>query len=106
MLGVLIPGLLCAGVAARAVVRGMRRVELFCRLPISCSLSGATSQMYADGYAGVGRVATGVVLAALTCVPYLRDSVRDPPAWVLAAGALWLTMLPVIAIYGFGNFRV
>jgi hypothetical protein len=59
-----------------------------------------------ETYTGVGRAATGVVLAALLCLPYVR---REDPAigrsFALAAG-LWLVLLPVVFVYGLTDFRV
>src|SRR5256885_1280055 len=41
------------------------------------------------------------------CSAFRSSEIRPgAPAWLLVAGALWLTMLPVIIVYGFENFRV
>lgn len=57
-------------------------------------------------YTSLGRNATGIVLAGVMCVPLLR---LERP-WVRRASAatvaLWLVMLPVIAVYGFLTVRI
>jgi hypothetical protein len=90
LLGVVIPALLCAAVAVRGLARGAHRVEPICLLVnVMLFVLLLHPLMYEHGYTEVGRVATGVVVAALLCVPFLRDRRTGTPAWLIAAGALW-----------------
>jgi hypothetical protein len=99
---VLLPGLLLGGLAV-AMLR--RRTGM---LPAACLLANVVPfvlllNVYRDGYTASGRAATGVVLAALMCLPYLRPRL---PAPLLAAVAILATMLPVIAVYGLTDAKV
>lgn len=113
---VVLPGLLLGAVAVEMLRRGVGR------LPAACLLANVVPfvlllNVYRDGYTASGRATTGVVLAALMCVPHLRElgewpaprrvaSLRHPAALLLAAVAVWATMFPVIVVYGLTDAKV
>ena len=104
VLFVVIPALLFATAVGAAMRRGVRRVEfayLVVNVLLFVAFLGAWS--YGDGWTSVGRVTTGVVLAATLCLPWLRAG----PLWagraIIASFVLWTALLPVVAVYGFGG---
>jgi hypothetical protein len=100
---VVLPGLLAGVLAVEMLRRGVGRLAAACVLanvvPFVLLLN-----VYRDGYTASGRATTGVVLAGLMCVPYLRRLPRPGP--LLAAFAVWATMFPVIAAYGLTDAKV
>jgi hypothetical protein len=101
---VVVPALVVAGTAIAALRAGVWRVEisyLLANVLIFVVLLGR--DVYTDGYTSVGRVTIGIALAAVFCVPLLRGrGVRTRRALTVSF-ALWLSMLPVIGVYGFGG---
>ncbi|MDQ6914904.1 MAG: hypothetical protein M3155_03740 [Actinomycetota bacterium] len=102
---VVLPGLLLGALAIALWRRGGGR------LPAACLLANVVLfvlllNVYRDGYTASGRATTGVVLAALVCVPHLRALPARMPRLLFAAVAIWATMLPVIAVYGLTDARV
>jgi hypothetical protein len=104
LIAVVVPALAVSGVVVAALRAGFRRVEfvyLLANVLLFVVLLGRLA--YRDGYTSVGRVTTGVVLAAVLCLPWLR-SLGARANWALVASfGLWSAMLPVIAVYGFGG---
>lgn len=103
---VVLPGLLLGALAIALWRSGAGRLAAACLLanviPFVLLLN-----VYRDGYTASGRATTGVVLAALLCVPHLgRLRARPPGPLLLGALAVWVTMFPVIAIYGLTDARV
>jgi peptidoglycan/LPS O-acetylase OafA/YrhL len=102
---VVLPGLLLGAVGVALWRRGAGRLAAACLLanvvPFVLLLN-----VYRDGYTASGRATTGVVLAALMCVPYLRALPRTTSRLLPAAVAVWATMLPVVAVYGLTDARV
>jgi len=109
---VVLPAALATVVALRALAMRVWRWEVLCLLLnalLFAILLGPGSSSFV--YTSTGRNSTGVVLAALICMPLLRSpdfalrwrghSVR----WILPMAALWLCMLPVVMVYGFANFH-
>jgi hypothetical protein len=101
---VVAPALLTSAVVVAAVSSGVRRVEfayLLANVLLFVVFLGRLS--YRDGYTSVGRVTTGVVLAAVLCLPWLRVLGGNKHRALVGSFALWFSMLPVIAAYGFGD---
>jgi hypothetical protein len=101
---VVVPALTFAGLALVALRNGIRRVEfayLLANVLLFVVLLHRLS--YGDGYTSVGRVATGVILAAVLCIPWLWTLGRLAQRALVASFAVWLSMLPVILVYGFGG---
>ena len=104
LISVVAPSMIVAGAALAALRRGMRRVELACLLAnILLFVLLLGRGVYGGGYTSVGRVTTGVILAAVLCIPSLRDLSPRAGRALAVAYVLWLSMLPVIAVYGFGG---
>jgi hypothetical protein len=101
---VVAPALIASGVALAALRAGVRRVELaFLLANVLLFVVLLGRYAYGDGYTSVGRVTTGVVLGAVVCIPWLGGLGRRSRQALTASFALWLSMLPVIAVYGFGD---
>jgi hypothetical protein len=101
VLTVVVPGLAAGGLAIAAIRRGGWAVEPVCLL-VNVVGFVVLQDVYRDGYTASGRVATGVVLAFVLSLPRLLE-LRGRAGLVLAgSAALWMSMLPVIAVYGFG----
>ena len=101
---VVAPALIFSGAALMALRKGVRRVEfayLLANVLLFVVLLHRLS--YGDGYTSVGRVTAGVILAAVLCVPWLWGLGPAAQQALVASLALWLSMLPVIVVYGFGG---
>jgi hypothetical protein len=99
---VVIPTLLVAAFALRALREHPRHPELYCLLLnglLFVVLLGRTH--YSGGYTAVGRDATGVVVAAVLCAPLFRSLARERPLLATAPAVLALGAFPGILIYGF-----
>ena len=98
---VVLPALICAGIAVAALIRVPRaRREpavwaLLANVLLFVLLLPASS--YVDQFAST-RIATGVLVAAVLCVPVFDQLTRGRRTWLLAAGALWLALLPLQAL--------
>ena len=98
---VVLPALICATVAVAALLR-LRRAR---RDPAVCALLANVllfvlllpASSYVDQFAST-RIATGVLLAALLCIPVFDTLTRGRRTWLLAAAALWLVLLPLQAL--------
>lgn len=61
----------------------------------------------ASSYTTMSRAATGIVIAALLCMPYLRAA-RERGSRIALGVALgvWMAMAPVVLVYGFTQLQV
>lgn len=98
------PALMVSAAALMALRRGVHRVEIaFLLANVLLFVVLLHRLSYGDGYTSVGRIIAGVVLAAVLCVPWLRELGPGVRRALVVSFALWLSMLPVIVIYGFGG---
>jgi len=58
---------------------------------------------YNSTYTAVSRIAIGVMLSALLCLPYLDLVGPRRRAWLAGAAIVSMSLLPVVAVYGFTN---
>jgi tryptophan-rich sensory protein len=58
---------------------------------------------YRSTYTSVSRVATGIVLSALLCLPNLREVDERRRTWLAAATIVSMSLTPIVAVYGFTN---
>lgn len=101
---VVAPALIAGAAAIIALGRRIWRIEflfLLTNVVVFVVLLGRLS--YGDGYTSVSRVTSGVVLAGVLCMPWLRDAGASARRAMGISSALWLSMLPVIFVYGFGG---
>lgn len=97
---VILPALLCAGMALYALYRRQWRPEILALLAnILLFVVFLPSGSY-DNIFGSVRVTAGVVLAALLSVPALDSMTGRRRSWLFACAILWLLMLPGL-LYGF-----
>jgi hypothetical protein len=106
ILGLVAPLLVFAGAAVIAMRHGPGRLELACLLA-----NGALGVVFAgpavgETYTAAGRVSTGVLLAAVLCLPYLREATAPVRRSIVVAFVLWLAMFPVVLAYGFSDVKV
>jgi hypothetical protein len=101
---VVVPALILTAAAIGALRAGIRRVELaYLLVNVFLFVVLLERLSYGDGYTSVGRVTSGIVLAGVLCLPWFRDLGRGPTRAFAVSAALWLAMLPVIFVYGFGG---
>jgi hypothetical protein len=104
IVSVVAPALILAGTAIAAFLAGVRRIELaFLLTNVLLFVVLLHRLSYGDGYTSAGRITTGVVLAGVFCIPWLGDRGGSARHALQASVLLWLSMLPVIFIYGFGG---
>jgi hypothetical protein len=93
---VVLPALICAGMGVWALARGWWHVEVWALLAnvlLFVVLLPAAS--YTDHFAAT-RLSTGVILAALYCVPVFDDLARRRPRlWLALSTLLWMLFLPL-----------
>jgi hypothetical protein len=104
IVSVVIPSLLLTGAVIAALRRGIWKVEFaFLLTNVLLFVVLLNRLPYGDGYTSVGRVTTGIVLAAVLCIPWLEGVSVRARRLLVVSFALWLSMLPVIFVYGFGG---
>jgi hypothetical protein len=94
IIGVVIPAMISAGLALWAFRRRIWRAEigaLIANVVLFVALLNHLS--YGNMYAA-GRIAAGVVLAALFCLPAFDVVTRGNRVWIWACGGLWLFLFP------------
>jgi hypothetical protein len=93
---VVIPGLIAGVAATVALVKRIRRVEVWLLLAnVVLFVVFLQAPAYAD-YSASGRVTTGVVLSALLCFPWIAP---DHRGWFWASTALWLLLTPFWLVF-------
>jgi hypothetical protein len=104
IIGIILPALICLGLAIVALAKGLWRVEV---VALFANIAGVVlflPNSAWDAYTTSGRVSAGVVLAAINCIPLLprlRLSTLGL-AWLpAAAAASWMIMFPAALAYGF-----
>jgi hypothetical protein len=99
-----LPGLLGTLACLRAGRAALRRPEVLCLIGnfVLFFVFGPTY----TAYPAAARAAVGLVLAAVLCVPLTAHVRWRGRHWAWYAGALWLALLPVVAVYGFTDVRV
>jgi len=73
-------------------------------VPALCVLVNGVAFMVfredSNAYTARGRTVLGVALAAAMCMPALKGLGERATRWQIAGILLWVSMLPVIAVYG------
>ncbi len=100
IVSVVLPAVICGGVALWALVRRARSVAVWALLAnIVLFVVMLNTSSYFDVWA-VQRVTTGVMLSALLCLPSLDRLTNRNYTWLLGPAALWmlpdLWLLPVM----------
>jgi hypothetical protein len=100
---VVIPGIIVGAVAVWALFKRLWRVEIVALL---ANVIPFVVFLNADAYVEIrasARVTTGVVLAALLCLPVL-DRWLKSRAWFYTSAALWLSMVPFWLLFPTGHY--
>lgn len=95
---VVLPALVCAAMGLWALSRHMWRVEIWALLAnivLFVVLLPKASYINLDASA---RITTGIVLAALLCIPSMDRLAKGKRTWIVLCGGLWLSFLPVQAV--------
>lgn len=96
--GVVLPALVCLGIALFALRRGARSVAIWALLiNILLFVVLIPRLSFTDIFAS-GRLSTGVIFAALYCVPLFDGLLRGRRLWLVAATTLWSAFLPVLML--------
>ena len=94
LLTVVLPALICAAAALRALGQGVWRVQIWALLVhVLLFVVMLSYTTYYDIYS-TERVPTGVVLAALYCLPLVDQVTKKNRTWLLASAGLWLALVP------------
>jgi hypothetical protein len=94
-----IPAMLCLCLCFWALQRRLFRPELWALLlNILLFVVFLNTKSYVEYYAS-GRIATGVVLAAVYCLPLFHTLTRRIRWWIWACALLWLSLLPALSAF-------
>lgn len=101
MLTVVAPALISATAALFALRRGVRGAQL--AILLAHALLFVVMLPYSTYYDiySTTRVAAGVMLAALYCVPFIDRATGKNRTWLLASAGLWLALLPWVLATNF-----
>jgi hypothetical protein len=89
---VVLPGVLCGATAVVALARGILKRDVIVLLAhVLLFVVFMQAASYAN-YSGSGRISTGVVLAALLCLPVI--GYLGQRAWFWISSTLWLNLMP------------
>jgi hypothetical protein len=101
---IVLPSLVITGAVIAALRAGVWRVEFaYVLVNVFFFVLLLHRLSYGDGYPSAGRITSGVVLAAVLSLPWLRAAGRYVRRATIVSLTLWLAMLPVIFVYGFGG---
>lgn len=95
---VVLPAVVCAGMGLWALKRHIWRVEIWALLANVVFFVVLLPQASYINLAASARITTGVVLAALLCIPSMDRLTKGKRSWLAMCGALWLAFLPVQAL--------
>jgi len=101
-----IPAMALALVAALGFRGGSHRLERFLLLANVLVAIVLASGAGWDAYPAMSRVATGVVVSAILCLPFFQATAGWQRRFVLGASGLALVILPVVLVYPFTEFQV
>jgi hypothetical protein len=94
LISVVAPGMLAAAVGIFAILRGVRRPEIWALLAnVVLFVVFLSRNSYID-FGASARVTIGVVLAAVFCVPAFDRVLGNRREWFLACTVLWLWVSP------------
>ena len=95
---IVVPALVCAVLGLLALRRQLFSVEVWALLAnVLLFVVMLPSLDYVD-YQGTSRITTGVVLAALFCVPAFDAVVGRHRWWLSVCGALWVTITLILLV--------
>ena len=101
VLTVVAPALFCAVAALFALRQGVRGAQLSILLAhVLLFVVMLPYSTYYDIYSTT-RVAAGVMLAALYCIPFIDQATGKNRTWLLASAGLWLALVPWVLATNF-----
>jgi hypothetical protein len=96
---IVVPAMLCLGLCCWALKRRLFRPELWALLlNILLFVVFLNTKSYVEYYAS-GRIAIGVVLGALYCLPLFHCLARRIRWWIWVCALLWLSLLPALSAF-------
>ena len=99
LVAIVAPAILCLCLCIWALTRRLFRPELWALLlNILLFVVFLNTKSYVEYYAS-GRIATGVVLAALYCLPLFYTLSRRIRWWIWVSALLWLSLLPALSAF-------
>lgn len=100
VLTTVVPAILCTGIGLWTLWRGVGSAEVWALLAnVYVGVVMVTVLSY-DALFATDRVATGVALAALYCLPTFDRALRGNRRWLWVCGALWLALVPLWLVNG------
>ncbi|HZC78923.1 MAG TPA: hypothetical protein VE258_14320, partial [Ktedonobacterales bacterium] len=96
VVAVIVPALICAGMALWALARRAWTVEiwsLLLNIQVLVVMLAPTSYFI---YSGTGRITTGVIVAVLLAVPTFDALTGGNRGWLIACAAWWLLGIPAV----------
>jgi hypothetical protein len=99
IIAVVAPALICAGLGLWALWKRIWAVEVWVLLAnVLLFVILLNPSSYSEYFAS-GRVTTGVVLAALFCLPHFDRLTNRNRLWLWVCSACWLSLWPAVASY-------
>jgi hypothetical protein len=103
---VFVPAIVWAAVGFAAVGSREGRLAWACLWANVAVAHVFTGRFVWESYIAVSRISTGVVLAAILCIPYLRSIAPRSRQALIGASALWVAPFPAIVVYGFADIQL
>ena len=91
---IVLPAAICALIALWALWRRCWAVEIWILLLNIWVFVVLLAPGSVNDYLNSGRISTGVVLAAITCIPHLDRLTNRNRWWLWSSAALWLSLVP------------
>jgi hypothetical protein len=96
--GVVLPALICLGLVLFALRRAPRSVTLWSLLVNILFFVVLIPRLSFTDIFASSRLSTGVIFAALYCLPTFDAQLRGKRLWLVATTALWSAFLPVLML--------
>jgi hypothetical protein len=99
-IAVVVPDLICAGVALWLVRRRMASIEVWLLLANVQLFVVMLNRLSYENMFGSARIALGVVLAAVLCLPAIDRCLGQIRAWLWLSAAFWFAAWPALLPLG------
>jgi hypothetical protein len=99
IIGVVVPSLICAGMGGWALWKRRASLEVWLLLANVLVFVVMLNRLSYENFYAAGRIATGVVLASLLCVPTFDQRTGGDRLWLSISAVLWFLPWPLLVSF-------